>query len=235
MSTRLQNALAVALSAALALTVAVAVLQLRVQTVEVIGASRIEPEELIATVHPWLAQPLIALDADEIAQALYDKFPIRNLILEIQWPDRLIVHVVERVPAMWLLTDRGIYGLDEDGFRLDAVRADTEVAPVMVEGCLYQRTRVTPCTLRAADLYRQMHAAAVPLDRLSTIALDEQTATLWFAGPLKVRLGSAADLGEKLDIMVRALGWLESRGHMIKRLDLIDPRYPVAQLSQSVM
>lgn len=234
-STRNRNRISVGVSTLLALVVAVAVLRLRVQSVEVMGTSRIEPEELMAVVHPWLDQPLIALDADEIAEALYERFPLRDLMLEVQWPDRLVVRVIERTPVMWLLTDRGIYGLDADGYRLDMIRADAEAPAVMVEGCLYQRIRVTECTLRAADLYRQMHEAAVPLDRLSTISLDDQTATLWFAGPLMVRLGSAQDIGTKLDIMVRTLAWLEGRGHTLRRLDLMDPRYPVAQLTQSVM
>ncbi len=230
-----QNLSVLVLTCLLAVGAAWQAANMRGGAVKVVGLQRISHNQLIQAIQPWLGYSVLTFPATKMAEALYQAFPIRDLLIEMNWPDQLTVHIVEREPEMWMVTKHGAWGLDAEGYRLGPINVLEDPIQVTVMGCPYHSdNRRTDCQKKVAELYRKLEYSSLDMARLSTIAMQESGPVLWLNGPLRVRLGNNERIAEKMDLLNRSLKWIQSRGHNVQRIDLQDIRHPLVQLDTPV-
>jgi len=93
---------------------------LALETIEIDGTSRLDPEALHAAVEGQLDTPLALLDFDRITGEL-EAFPlIRSYVTETIPPDTLVIHVVEREPVGWLADGSGFDLVDPAGVVIES-------------------------------------------------------------------------------------------------------------------
>jgi len=99
-----------------------------VQTVQVEGVSGAREADVRAVIEKQLSMSLIELDLERIREALMQLRWVKEVLLRKEWPDALLVKIMERTPLAWI-EDRMPIGskkghnrlVDEDGVELYAL------------------------------------------------------------------------------------------------------------------
>lgn len=201
--------------------------------VAVFGVHRADRLAVIQTIQPWMRHSLVFFPSQELAATLVKKFAFREVRVETEWPDRLVVRATERSPSMWQVSDAGIFELDEEGYRIQPAPPGSDSVPLLVQGCDPSAAvdgSPSPCVRGAASIYRALRYSSVGLANVSVIEVRGEVAEVWLRGGLRVRLGSMEALPEKMSMLARVLTNLREKGHSPQRIDVLDPLRPIAQL-----
>lgn len=100
-------------------------------TIEVTGASRLDPAAIVEALDEHVGTPLAFLAADEIAADLADFTLVRSFATEIVPPNTLIVRIVERAPIGARETPAGVESVDAAGVVIEVTDAAPEGVPLI--------------------------------------------------------------------------------------------------------
>lgn len=100
-------------------------------TIEVTGASRLDPAEIVSALDDHVGTPLAFLRDDEIAADLADFTLVRSFATEIVPPNTLIVRIVERSPIGARETPTGIESVDAAGVVIEVTDVIPEGVPII--------------------------------------------------------------------------------------------------------
>lgn len=207
----------------------------RIDRIEVYGAPQNMEARIINLLSKFVDRSVLLFPVAEASQMLYDRLPIKKVQMAVRWPDILSVKVAFRQSRLWMLTRRGVFGLDEEGVRLDPPDPADKI-PVLVEGCKYDKaSRVSECSRRASALYRLLQMHEVREDRIGSILMEGDNISLLMNGPIRIRFGDDSRLSEKIQQMKRVVSWFARRHVPLIRLDLMDPEHPVARLGTDLI
>ncbi|MBU1492919.1 MAG: FtsQ-type POTRA domain-containing protein [Actinomycetota bacterium] len=180
----------------LALGVALHSPWLSVQEIEIAGAERVQAAALLDRAGIGPGAIMIWLDTGAVEAAIAADPWTGAVRAHREWPDRLVIEVEERVPALWAEGTGGWMLLATDGTVL-------EVADAPGSGLLTARLDLpgVPVGMRSTDpvpgeLVALSQALATPLASSSrVVSVDGE---LWMETPGHwVRLGTAIDLADK--------------------------------------
>lgn len=146
-----------------------------VDAVQVSGTTRVSPAAVRAAAGVASGQPLALVDLDAVGRRVERVTGVKSVRVRRSWPSRLVIRVVERVPA--LAVPLGAYGValyDVEGVLVDH-------APLVPAG-----TPLLRLDTGAGRPDRDLVAAAIVLVRTLPPPLRAQVASL--------HAGSAADL-----------------------------------------
>ena len=164
--------------------------------------------------------PMILIRAEEIESALEMDPWVREVVVELDWPGRVLVRVEERVPVAWLRTDKGWGWLAVDGVQLhSAPEADANLPWID----LGPDTGDDQWSRRL--LGSLQFAASLPGDlREGALVRVEADGELWaeVAG-YQVRLGRAVEMTAKALSLAALIGQQPAPGSI---LTLIAPTHP---------
>jgi len=207
----------------LAAFVAVGVLSplLNLRTITVLGAERLDPEVVSASLEEQLGTPLALIDADEVRAALSTFNLIEEYAIQTLPPHELIVRIVERKPVITL--KRGeVFDL------VDAAGVVIETSEQRLPGYPLGEALVadvnSPAFLAAAksmaymneDLAAQVNIATATTDQDVTFVLESGLTIVW---------GSAQDSVRKSILVNTMLASLE--GQRISTLNVSSVQSPV--------
>ena len=206
----------------LALGVALHSPWLSVQEIEVAGAERVDAAGRLQRAGIGTGAIMLWLDTGEV-EAAVDGHPWAAAVrAQREWPDRLVVQVTERVPALWIEGTRGWMLVATDGMVL-------EVADAPGDGLL--RARLSIPTVAAGikpgdplwgELVALSGSLSVPLASASTVF--EEAGEFWMETPgHRVRFGHPIDLADKGRVAEVMLTDGLPPG---STLDLVAPRRP---------
>ncbi|HET8958789.1 MAG TPA: FtsQ-type POTRA domain-containing protein [Microcella sp.] len=100
-------------------------------TIEVTGASRLDPQLIVDALDEHLGTPLAFLSDDEIASDLADFTLVRSFATEIVPPNSLIVRIVERAPIGARETPDGVELVDAAGVVVEVSDALPDGVPLI--------------------------------------------------------------------------------------------------------
>lgn len=100
-------------------------------TIEVTGASRLDPQRVVDALDEHRGTPLAFLSDDEIAADLADFTLVRSFATEIVPPNTLIVRIVERAPIGALETANGVELVDAAGVVIEVTDAIPDGVPLI--------------------------------------------------------------------------------------------------------
>jgi cell division protein FtsQ len=162
----------------------------RVQNVEVVGASQIDPAE-VRSLASLDGDSMLRLDTEGAAQRIRYLPSLKAVRIEQEWPQTVRIIVEERQPwANWQVGDK-TYVIDSEGIVLADVSA-SEGAPTVID--LTNPVRLVPGDRVDSD--------AVQLTRLLTVRVPEVVATTPTAYEYSDEKGLAltADVGYRVVI-----------------------------------
>jgi cell division protein FtsQ len=165
--------------------------------------------------------PLILIRADQVAADLELDPWVRQAEVEMDWPDRVIVTVEERVPVAWVETADGWDRRAVDGVALPTdVERDASMPwalfPDAVAADVSESGQVLGALLFAAALDQELRPGAV--------IRAEGNGELWAeVGGYQVRLGRPVEMEEKARSLAALL---EKRPREGSTLTLIAPTHP---------
>lgn len=186
-----------------------------VDTVRVSGTKRLSPARVEAAAQVG-GGPLVTVDLDDVRRRVVALPGVKSATVTREWPSRVVVEVVERVPVVVVPRGQTIELYD-----IEAVLVDTVVsAPATTPRLNVADGSPTPEVIRAA----------VAMLRALPRALRKQVRDLTAAGPasLSFHLTDGAEVvwgsGERTKEKVRALTLLVPQG--AKRYDVRVPDRP---------
>lgn len=206
----------------LAVTVALHSPWLSVREIEIAGAERVDAGGRLAEAGIGPGAIMIWLDTGEVEAAVAADPWAESVRATRVWPDRLVVEVEERVPAVWVEAGGEWLLLSVDGTILES-------APVPGEGLLKASIGLGPAAVGTTpeeaiwgEVVALSGALSGPLASSSTLVVEG--AELWLDTPGHVvRLGHPIDLGDKGRVVQVMLADGLPAGAM---LDVVAPRRP---------
>ncbi len=195
---------------------------LSVREIEIAGADRVDAAGLLDQAGIGTGAIMIWLDTGAAEAAIAADPWAAAVRVQREWPDRLVVEVEERVPALWVEGSNGWMLLATDGTVL-------EVADQPGSGLLTASVGLpgVPVGMRSSDalwdeLVALSRALATPLASTSRVVTVD--GEMWMETPgHRVRLGNPIDLGDKGKVaqVMLADGLPEGA-----TLDVVAPRRP---------
>lgn len=138
--------------------------------------------------------PMILIGARRVEDALLADPWIAEATVWLDWPDSVVVEIVEREPVAWALTERGWTRRAADGVALpSAEEPDDEMARIEMPGLDDAVAEESIELLGALEF-----VAALPPGLHQGTVVSLQEGELWAqVSGYQARLGRAVDLGEK--------------------------------------
>lgn len=99
----------------------------KIREVRASGFKNLKEEEILNRVAPSLGRNLVSLDLTQLEKGFLHEPWVERVSLHKAFPDRLLVHVVERHPVAVVSDSRGAVIVDKKGFVLDAWSGVEEV------------------------------------------------------------------------------------------------------------
>jgi cell division protein FtsQ len=168
-----------------------------------------------------LEQSIFQLNSEDVAQSVAEHPAVDSARVRVELPDRVVVNVVEREPAVvWQTGDRAVL-IDEYGWVLAEGESDALPWVVELNGSLPQLgSFVDPGKIVAVEyLSEQLESADI-------LEYDENDGfKAHLDGDRVVMFGSPDELPVKMEVVAA----LSSRGDEWTRLDVRDPERPVYQ------
>ncbi|MGI9415331.1 MAG: cell division protein FtsQ/DivIB [Hyphomicrobiales bacterium] len=146
---------------------------LSAQNVSITGLKRAVPQDILDIMGVWQGGSIVGFDAGEARRRLEAEDWIASASVLRQFPNRLHIEIVERVPfALWQIRGK-FHVIDRDGMTLGrfAVRDNMELPIVVGEGAEKQALRLINDLEAWPDLKLQVRAAALVAERRWTLYL----------------------------------------------------------------
>lgn len=187
-----------------------------VQRFEISGNGRVRTEEILKALEPWRGSNLVTLDLAPVADRLAREPWIERVTLTKRFPDGLFVRPVERRAAALLREGRQLLWLDPRGLPIAPYDPRTDHAEyVLVTG----DRRVLPELVGLLEDLRvrrpEYFSALSEIAALPDGGFGMMDSI--FRRPVRVL---RRDAPEKIGVLLRARGLIESRGWEARAIDL---------------
>jgi cell division septal protein FtsQ len=202
--------------------------------IEVRGATRLRRDVVIAASGLDAGDNVLTIDEGKVEEQLRWLPWVRTVDVERDLPDRVIVHVEERVPAA-ILVDDGAFLVDAEGYVFKEMSEDdydvdllviagVEAARMMKAGEARRLREILTEILAVARDYR-----ALGLDRFSTLTEVHFDQLLGMSLVSSKRQRFALGVGEypaKLRRLSTVLGHLDDNGSGVTKINLDNEKQP---------
>lgn len=156
----------------------------KVQEVNLSGGLRVPAEEILNSLRLQNSK-LIALQPSKTEAYIRESFPdLKTVQVKIRLPNRLDIHVEERIPAiLWLQNEKDSFWIDQDGY-IFPVRGEATL-PIRVQAnstppqALFCADNAEPCPSTSPDFIRAIQAYAQILPQSSQLLYDGQNGIGW--------------------------------------------------------
>lgn len=196
-----------------------------VKVVDVEGSGRLTPEAIRSASGIPADASLVLLDADEIANRLEGHRWIRNATVVKRLPDRVLIKVRERKPAVVVGIEGALYYMDEEGTVLGRVRPGDALDFPMITGLdrdvwSAHRSAGGRDVQQALVLLRVLRTTPA-IGRVSEIHIDRSEGLSFFLEgfPFPALVGWS-DFSAKTRRLVNLLPALSSSGNAFESVDL---------------
>jgi cell division protein FtsQ len=189
-----------------------------VQHLRVLGVERSRVVEVLDEYQLVAGKPLIAISSARVEEALRADPWVGRVEVRVEWPQTVVVEVVERVPVAWSRLESG-WGLRAvDGTLLAQSDAPTDGYPLVEAGAL-EASVATPSLLGSLAFVAELPPQIAP-----EATVEEREGELWatVAG-FSVRLGPPTEMEAKARAMTAILATQPEPGSIIT---LIAPSRP---------
>jgi cell division protein FtsQ len=176
-----------------------------VRSVVVTGARLVPDSEVLAVAEIRPGTPLIRVDTARIAGRVLTIQQVLAVQVSTSWPDRVVIVVQERTPALAVVVPRGFDLIDAYGVVVQLVQTRPVILPVYTTSAPVSSLRGDPDVSAAAAVLGQLPAALRPTVISVTAASPDQVTlqlrsgvTVVWGGP-----GDAAAKAKELAILMR--------------------------------
>lgn len=172
-----------------------------VEEVRVDGTRRLPPNQVLAAAGIDRGTPLATVDVDGAQRRIAALPYVRGVVVRREWPDRVVVEVDERVPALAVPVAGGVVLYDAEGVRLGGASAAPTAVPLLrVAG-----GRPGPALVRAVVAVVGAIPASVRADVLGYTATSVDEVGFALRGNREVVWGGADDSPAKAAVLVALL------------------------------
>jgi cell division protein FtsQ len=176
-----------------------------VRSVVVTGTRLVPDSEVLAVAEIRPGTPLIRVDTARIAGRVLTIQQVLAVQVSTSWPDRVVIVVQERTPALAVVVPRGFDLIDGYGVVVQLVQTRPLILPVYTTSAPVSSLRGDPDVSAAAAVLGQLPPALRPAVISVTAASPEQVTlqlrsgvTVVWGGP-----GNAAAKAKELAILMR--------------------------------
>lgn len=167
---------------------------LSVSRVTVNGVESSEANSVLVDHEVKAGTPMVLINAGQVETALLEDPWVAEAEIQMDWPDLIVVDVVERVPAAWVLTAGGWTRRAIDGVALPSAAEPDDVLAKVEMAMLAEEDAGSSTDLLGALEF----AASLPADLATGAVLTLLEGELWAAMPgYTVRLGRPDEMTAK--------------------------------------
>jgi cell division protein FtsQ len=172
-----------------------------VRSVTVTGTHLLAQGQIVAAADVKLGTPLMSVDDGAVTRRVEAIPQVASVTVSESWPDRLVIAVTERSPAMAVRMADGSYDLvDPTGVIVRNAKARPAALPVFVTSQPGSALRGDPEVAAAADVLAELQpwlAGQVTEVAAATAPVGPQQVTLTLRDGKKVQWGSPGDAAQK--------------------------------------
>ena len=175
---------------------------LSVSQVRVAGVAVSEANSVLVDHRVVAGTPMIMLRPDTVEDALKADPWVRDARIHLDWPDEVVVQVIEREPVAWFNTAGGWHRRDLEGVAVPGPDSpDPDMAWVLLPGLDDVDAAGSSTVVGAAEF-----VAALPAELGAGARLRVEEGELWATvDGYEVRLGRPVEMGEKALSLVALL------------------------------
>lgn len=97
----------------------------RVKSITTIGVRTVSSQQITEDIEGLTTEGIFLTNSDSVGRLLVDKYPsFKSISVSKVWPDRLIINVTEKQPALFYLNLNGLYLVNEDGVISEVIFQD---------------------------------------------------------------------------------------------------------------
>jgi cell division protein FtsQ len=176
-----------------------------VRSVVVTGTRLVPDSEVLAVAEIRPGTPLIRVDTARIAGRVLTIQQVLAVQVSTSWPDRVVIAVQERTPALAVVVPRGFDLIDAYGVVVQLVQTRPLILPVYTTSAPVSSLRGDPDVSAAAAVLGQLPAALRPTVISVTAASPDQVTLQLRSGVTVVwgGVGNAAAKAKELAILMR--------------------------------
>ncbi len=172
-----------------------------VERVQVLGSRRLPARQVLEAASVDMGAPLATVDLESARRRVAALPYVKGAVIRRDWPDRIVVEIVERVPALAVPVDGGVALYDPDGVRLGGAAGVPRGVPLLrVAG-----GRPDADLVRAVVAVVGSIPAEVRAQVLGYAATSPEDVTFALTGNREVAWGSVSDGAEKARVLVALL------------------------------
>jgi hypothetical protein len=195
---------------------------LAVNEIEIAGAEQVEAAEILEEAGIGTGAIMIWLDTSEVEAAFVGHPWVRGVRVERFWPDRLVIDIDERHPAVWMDGPDGWMLVATDGTVLETAETAGEGLLRVSVGSRSAAAGTRPPDVVWEEVVALGRVLAAPLAAVSTLGWE--AGELWLTTPEhRVRLGHPIDLADKGRVLQVMMADGLPEGSV---LNLVAPRRP---------
>jgi len=166
-------------------------------------------------------RPMILIRPDDVVADLELDPWVSQADVHLEWPNRVVVRIEERVPAGWVETDAGWSRRAVDGVGLpSASEPDDSLAWIQIDGLTESEAGASPAVIGALEF---AHGLTEDLRSGARIRVEDNGELWAVVSGFEVRLGRPIEMGAKA-LSLSAL--LEEEPEPGSVLTLIAPTHP---------
>lgn len=199
-----------------------------VETIQVVGAEKLSPEEVKEAAQIAYGTSIFKIKTREVEARIRRLTLVRSVHVVRKLPRTVVIKIEERRPLVLLFRDNEFYEVDADGVLLARTSLDRSDLP-LVTGAV-PGDAVWPSVVRVARALNSLGGV-----RFSEINGDRNgRITAYTVDGIEVRFGMAheAELVQQTAILGEVLKAARARAGKIIYVDLTDPRRPVVKYGE---
>lgn len=205
-----------------------------VREIRVVGNSALDREKLVSVSGINPGQNIFKIDLKASASRLKEIPLVKSVVLSRKLPSAVEIRVEERKPRAILPVEGGFIQVDDEGVCLQKGDIGSSQLPVVTGENFSAPAPGGRIKSEALDtalaVVRDLPAGLLPM--LSEVNVDGDQVFFYTLDGVQCRLGTASDVPQKGEVLVKVLGELREKGKRIRYIDLSFTGSPVVKYQE---
>ena len=187
----------------------------RVSEIRIEGAGETSPGEILAAAEIRKGMNIFLIQGQAVSEKIRKQLPrIKEVDISRSLPDKIVISVSERVPAVYAVTNNGFWLIDQDAFCFAYVTESAEDYPLLVgmsDELIMPGTFLT-CPVRKEALveYFSVWPGGTGLEIAEINFYNKYNLIVFTVEGLEIWLGDSKEMESKLTLIQRSIPYINT-------------------------
>ncbi|SHE38545.1 Cell division protein FtsQ [Caldanaerobius fijiensis DSM 17918] len=198
----------------------------KIKEIRVEGNKRVPTGEIIKLSGVKVGDLIFQVDKKDIIRRLKSIRYVKNAVVKLKMPDKMILHIVERIPVGLVPYYGSFLKIDDEGVVLEVTKNNDNKLPVLYGVKLKETSLEQKVKPENSVIFKQALQVLKSLDEMhmtnliNEVEINGSTIVMKARPDIEVKVGQADDLYYKLNFLKVILNDLQNKGYKSGTIDL---------------